>query len=128
MAAVNSLTNAGESVALSAVVAQVAKVALSKTAVNEDGTGITRPTAPTYADKAVTFGAVNTATDPTEVTNSAAVDFGDLEANETVTHWAGLKADNTVLVKGSLGAAVTFQSGVQDPLSFPVGALKLTLD
>ena len=126
---VTGLTDAGEAVALNALAAAATQLALSTTPVQEDGTGATDPTAPTYAHQAATFGAL-TAGEPSTIENAAEVSFGDLEpttASESIGYWAALDASGDALFGGAFAQAVTVQQGVADPVSFAAGAASCTI-
>lgn len=104
-------------------------VGLSTTAPTEAGGNITEPAGGWYARQAATFGAAS-AGDPTSMSNSAEVDFGDPTEDLTISHFfiADAAAAGNVLVVQALDAPVQVQAGVQEALKFDVGDLSVTLD
>lgn len=104
-------------------------VGLSETAPTEAGGNITEPNFTGYARQAVTFGAASSG-DPTTMSNSAAVDFGDPDDDGTITHFfiADALSGGNILIIEALDASVTHQAAVNDPLSFAIGDLTVTLD
>jgi hypothetical protein len=90
---------------------------------NTGGTEVTT-TIRTAGRVAATFPAVTTGT----MSNSAIVDFGNAAAGATVSHFAAFDAvsGGNKLFSGSLAAAKTLNAN--DPTSFAIGALTVTLD
>lgn len=103
------------------------KVGLSSTAPTEAGGNITEPAFTGYARQDVVFGAPVSG-DPTTVSNTADVSFGDPDADGSASHFVVWDAAGNVLAYGALGATVNYQASVNDPLSFPAGSLVLSLD
>lgn len=105
-------------------------VALLTTNPGEAGGTVSEPTYTGYARQQSAFNAA-TEGDPTEATNSAEVAFGDPDQDGSVSHFGLFDAatgGNMLAYDTITGGPVNYQAGVSDPLSFPAGQLKLTLD
>ena len=106
-------------------------VELSSTAPNEDGTNVTPPVFTGYARQAASFGAPGAgAGSAQEIANDAQIDFGDPDADGSASHFALFDAASggNMLAAEALDAPVTWQGAVNDPISFPVGSLKVSQD
>ncbi len=105
-------------------------VALSTTAPNEDGTGITEPVGNGYARVATAPADWNSATsaDPSVLSNANAITFPQSTGSwGTVTHFVlfdALSGGNAVIT-AALGASQTI--GADTTASFAAGALQATL-
>ena len=105
-------------------------VALLTADPGEAGGQVSEPAYTGYARQQTTFNAA-TEGDPTEAANAAEVAFGDPDADGSVSHFALFNAaagGNMLAFDVITGGPVNYQAGVSDPLSFPAGALVLTLD
>lgn len=104
-------------------------VGLSSTAPTEAGGNITEPSFSSYARQEVEWDPA-TQGDPTEALNTNEEAFGDPDQDGSVSHFVIFDAASggNAWWVGSLGGTVNYQAGVQDPLSFQPGDLKLTLD
>ena len=107
-------------------------IGLSSTAPAEGGTGITEPTAASYARVAVTNNLTNwpaTGTDGTK-SNGTAITFPQAAEDwgPNITHFfiADAATAGNILASGSLSVAKTI--GVADTASFGAGSLTITLD
>jgi len=103
-------------------------VALSSTDPGADGSSITEPTYTGYARQEATFSAA-TGGDPSEAVNAEAIEFGDPDADGSISHFAIYDAatGGNLLIADELSAAVNYQSEVDNPISFPAGSLKVTI-
>ena len=106
-------------------------VGLSSTTPGEGGTGVTE----VVTRQAVTFGAP-VAGDPTEVSNTAEVAFGDPATDGSATHFViydaasggNMLAFDVLRDTGGTATTVTWVGAQNTPISFPAGSLKLRLD
>lgn len=109
-------------------------VGLSSTAPAEDGTNVTEPSGGGYARVATLAADWNAATlaDPSLIDNANVVDFGtasaDWLAGADLTHVVLFDAATAGNVLASTALAVGKPVTNGDPVSFPAGALDITLD
>ena len=103
-------------------------LALYKTDPMAGGTG-TEVTGGGYSRKAITFGAPTQNGAKTQVSNSAAVDFGTMTADiDTVAYWAIYSAatGGTLLWFGQFAASKEIYAG--DAINVPIGNIICTIE
>ncbi len=103
-------------------------LALFLTDPTQGGTG-NEATGGGYARKAITFGAPTQNGAKTQVSNSAAVDFGTMNADiGTVAYWAIYSAvtGGTMLWYGQFSASKDIYSG--DAINVPIGNIVCTIE